>query len=595
MTGLLEHFHFLRPAWLWLLLALPLIHWSWRRQALQANPWRRAVDPHLLPALLEGEPVGVRRRSPLALLLLGSALAALALAGPAWRLEPQPLLRSEAGLIIALDLSERMRAADLPPSRLARARFKVADLLRSRGDGQVALIAYAGDAFTVAPLTNDAATLEALLSALEPEVMPVAGQRAERAIALAMRMRRDAGLARADLLLLTDAADDAAIAAAARAREDGLRVSVLGVGSVQGAPVPLPDGGFIVDADGRPLLAGLQLERLAALAAAGGGRYVTVASDASDLRRLGLLDVATGAALVEDGPQTHARYRDEGPWLLLLLLPLAALGFRRGWLGCLPLLFLLPPQPAQALDWKALWLRPEQRAERALQQGDYPLARALAEDPQRRGSAAYREGDFAAAIDLFAVGDDASAHYNRGNALARAGQLQEAIEAYDEALVRQPGMDDALANRAAVERLLQQMPPQPQPGEGEQGEPGDGERDDDAEPSEPPEPQEGDDPASPAPEDGSEDDPAPEQSEPEEPADPEQQQALTDEIDQSIEEGEAEPTPAEPFDAEAEPELEAEQAIEQMLRRIPDDPGGLLRRKFMLEHRRRQLEGQGDD
>lgn len=613
LAAAIDGFQFLRPAWLLVWLTLPLLWVGWRRRLRRGSPWRRVVDPHLLPALLDTERAPADRHSPLPLLLGVPALAALALAGPAWREAPQPLLRSESGLIVAIDLSDRMRAADLPPDRLNRARFKVADLLRARGDGAIGLIAYAGDAFTVAPLTTDSRTLEALLAALEPDLMPEAGQRADRAIALALRIASDAGLAEADLLLLTDRADDAALAAAERARAQGLRVSVLGVGTAQGAPIPLPGGSFATDRDGRPLLAALQADRLAALASAGGGRYRTISADAGDLRALGLLDPALLDRSHEDRERSVARFHDEGPWLVLLLLPLAALGFRRGWLGAwLPLALLLPAPAAQAVDWSTLWLNAEQRAQRALLAGEADAAAALSRDPARRGGAAYRAGEFDAAIAEYAAVDDADGHYNRGNALARAGRLQEAIDAYDAALALAPEMDDARHNRALVEQALQQPPKdgsqadQSQPSSGEQ-QPGESPppspQDGDAPPDqpgsagEPPADPEAQDPPPPEPGENAEDGPG--EAPPDPPAEPAsdpapgQQDALGRDIDQALQQP-TEPPPAagEPIDPA---EAEALQAIEQRLRRIPDDPGGLLRRKFALEHRRRLAEDKGTD
>jgi Ca-activated chloride channel homolog len=425
-----------------------------------------------------------------------------------------------------------------------------------------------------------------------------------------MQLAADAGLAHTDLLLLTDAADPPSAAAAAAARAQGVRVSVLGVGTAQGAPVPLPGGSFATDRDGRPLLAALQAEALAALAAAGGGRYQALAGDDGDLRRLGLLDPPALADAREDPDRQVARYHDDGPWLVLMLLPLVALGFRRGWLGALlPLALLLPPTPAQAFDWSQLWLNAEQRAQRALQAGDHAAAAALAAEPARRGSAAYRAGEFEAAIDAFAQAGDADGHYNRGNALARAGRLQDALDAYDQALALAPDMEDAHANRAIVEQALQQPPqesgkqqgqPQPNP-QDQQASPQDGETppDDDGESSEPSPEGAGEPP--PASEDseslddqpGKDGDDSPGEPSPPPPTDSDQQQALGEAIDQAMQDAtDTPPAAAAPLDPA---EAEALQAAEQRLRRIPDDPGGLLRRKFALEHRRRLAEGKGGE
>ncbi|MBW3551681.1 MAG: VWA domain-containing protein [Proteobacteria bacterium] len=156
--------HLLRPHGLWALLALPLLAGLWQLRRRRASVWRQAVDPHLLPHLIDGR-VEARRNTALWLGVLGYLLAVLALAGPSWRQIEQPLWQTRTPLVIALDLSSASLAGDLPPSRLAQARAKIASLLEARQGGQVGLVVYAGDAFTVAPLTEDAAN--AMLKAIE--------------------------------------------------------------------------------------------------------------------------------------------------------------------------------------------------------------------------------------------------------------------------------------------------------------------------------------------------------------------------------------------------------------------------------------------
>ena len=454
MNAALAHFHFLRPFWLLALALLPLLLWQWRRSRDAGNPWRAVCDPHLLAHLLQ-DGAGKRGRAAPLLFAIGYAIAVLALAGPAFRQMPEPLSRSESALIVALDLSDRMRSTDLKPDRLSRARFKVADLLDARVEGQTALIAYAGDAFTVAPLTDDAKSLRDLLASLVPETMPVPGQRADRAIALAAQLLHDAGYAEGRLLLVTDRADDRAIAAAERAAESGLRTVVLGVGTPQAVPVALPQGGFVQDENGDVLLPNLDEDALRRLATAGDGGYAALRVDGGDLAALGLLATPAGEGNLREDERTRAEYRDEGPFLLLALLPLAALAFRRGWLACLVLMTALPAPRAEALDWSALWKRPDQRAYDALQAQDAARALQLAKDPALRGSAAYRAEDYPQAAAAFAQAPaTADAHYNRGNALAQAKKYQEAITEYEEALKLSPGMDDAAATARSSARSV---------------------------------------------------------------------------------------------------------------------------------------------
>lgn len=629
LASSLAEFHFLRPWMLLALLGLPLLAWAWRRLQATRDPWRNVVDAHLLTALREpGE--SRRDRAPLILSMLALTIAVLALAGPAWQRLPQAMLRSETALILALDLSDRMRATDVAPDRLSRARFKLADLLRTRRDGQVALIAYAGDAFTVAPLTDDSNTVQSLLTSLDHDTLPEQGQRADRAIKQATQLLADAGFSQGQLLILTDRSEPRDLVAAQQANRKGLRVSVLGVGTTVGAPVAKSGGGFISDVSGGMLLPKRDDVSLAALAAAGGGRYRPMTVDMTDLNALDLLEPTLGDAILQNEDALSEQFRDEGAWLLLLLLPVAALLFRRGWLACLPLCFLLTPPPAAAFELESLWLRDDQRAWAALQSEDPATARELAKDSQLRASAAYRQDDFAAAAEDYAQADDADAHYNRGNALARDGKLEEALAAYGQALQRETDMADAKANRDVVQAALeQQKQQQQQSGDGEKQDPQDGEKSEseqdsqsqDGEKEGQPEDQESKDGESPDQAGDADGEPKPGSESEDEPAKSEQtqsdqQQADQQEADQQQAEQQAEQFADDMAKALAEEEKaksaeqqaqtfapsaeetqanEQQQAMQQLLRRVPDDPGGLLRRKFAIEAQRRQLEGQEND
>ncbi|MDQ3161081.1 MAG: VWA domain-containing protein, partial [Pseudomonadota bacterium] len=376
------------------------------------------MDAHLLPHLLERDAATSRRAWARWSGLLAAVVALLAMAGPSWQKDEHPLWQTKAPLVIALDLSTSILARDLPPARLPQARAKIATLLRERAGGQVALVAYAGDAYTVAPLTEDAANVALFLDALGPDVMPEDGQRTDRAIAWARQLLRQAGFAQGDILLLTDHADAAALVAANSARVAGFRVSALGLGTAQG-------GTFETDAGLEQ--AKLDAPSLRRLASSGGGTYQTLTVDAADLRALGVLDpqAENGAAV---RGEKIARWRDGGFWLLPLVLLLALPLFRRGagavGAGMLAWVVLLPlvPAPANAQatvgqatsqqvqnprDTSGLWKRRDQAAYARMQEG----------------IAAYRKQAFDEAIENFSGNQTADGQYNLGNALAKAGQL----------------------------------------------------------------------------------------------------------------------------------------------------------------------------
>jgi len=572
---------FARPAWLWALLALPLLAWIWWRRRRDAEAWRDAVDPHLLAHLLDARP-DRRGLLGLAAWLLAGLFAVLALAGPGWRTVAVPLdTQGMAPLVVAVDLSTASTASDLPPSRLLQMRAKLSQLLAERGGGQVALVAYADDAFTVAPLTDDARNVALYLDALSPEIMPLDGRRADRAITHATRLLRQGQALRGDILVLTGDADAAAVAEAGIAARMGYRVSVLGLGTAAGAAYR--------DADGTLAHARLDAASLQALAIAGGGRYHALSIDADDLRALGVLtpDATAGP------PSAHAdasvrRVRDEGYWLLLPLLALVLLAFRRGsGFVCVAALALLPallPLPVHAQSPAAT---PWQRADQ------------VAHGRMRDGTTAYRGERYDEALKAWTGLPGADAAYNRGNALARMGRFDDAIAAYDEALSQQPGMADAQANRAAVEAARDRKPP---PGPGQDPRAPQQPRDGDGQPQ----PGEAGDPSDSQPGDapgqGDTRPPPPGNTPPQEPAaaqpadaqaqrdaDAQQrermQRALEGRPDASDED--ASETAAPGGDAGD----EREQANAAWLRRVPDDPGGLLRAKFRLEHERRATGG----
>lgn len=622
MNGVWQQFHFLRPAWLFALLALPLLMAWVARRSNAREALERLVDAELLPHLLQGREQ--RRRAPAILLATGWLLATLAMAGPTWSRIAQPLYAQRAAQVVALSLSQHMLVRDVAPSRLDRARYKVRDLLSANHDGLNALIAYAGEAFVVAPLTTDASSLNELLDALAPDTMPVDGDNAAQAIDRGVALVRDAKVGGGSLVLVTDSVDAAAQSAARKAREAGVRVSVLGVGTAQGGPVPLSDQSFQRDSQGGLSMARRDDVALRALASAGGGLYVPMADDHADIDALhGALKADGALTLAAD--QRGDEWQDRGPWLLLPLLPLAAMTFRRGWL-VLVALMLLPgiPGTAHASRWSDLWRRPDQQAAAALDRGQPKEAQQLARDPAWRGAAAYRAGDYATASKVLQDMPGSDAQYNLGNALAKQGNYQGALEAYDRALKANPANTDAAANRKAVEDWMRKQPSTPPPQKGARNDKGksaqgpsttppddakgqSGQRDNQAQ-------QNGDEgkrsqqaqgnsqgtgsdkdangrtqPGQQPEASGTQPQSAEEQAR-QRAREQQAQQALQKQMDQALGKSQRSPRSAshelgEVATDDAQSKLPAD--VRQALQRVPDDPGALLRRKFDLEYRQR--------
>ncbi len=580
-------FHFLRPDWLYALIVVmgAALVFAYRR--LGAGSWTGVVDPALAPHVLTGAQARRRDGRWLAFALAG-VLGVLALAGPAWERIAQPVFRSDQSLVVALDLSWSMDAQDVPPSRLLRARLKVLDLLDRRASGQTALVVYSANAFTVTPLTTDSDTVAALVNSLSTDIMPSRGSYPAAAISKGRQLLEQASVGSGEVLLITDGGSSPAAERVARdLHAAGYTLSVLGVGTAQGAPIPRSSGGFVTDASGRMAIPRLEEEGLRALAAAGGGRYATLTAGDDDLDYLLSGEVASRAA--GDEAQTSDQWREEGPWLLLLVLPLAALAFRRGWAFVLPLALLPLAQPADASLWDDLWFNRNQQAGRLLEQGEAAAAAEVFEDEEWQAVSRYRAGDYAESAARFAEREDVRNLYNLGNALARQGEFESAIDAYETVLERDPGNQDAAYNRDLIEQALEAQQQQQEQGDQQESSQSSGDDSQQSENSGDPDQQaDGESGSDSAEEDG---DAA---TRPEDESAEQAMRELEEELKRAAEAAEQQGRQAmtEEQLAELRQQQAEQQAMEQWLRRIPNDPGGLLRRKFRYQYQR---EGRDQD
>lgn len=595
----MSEWHLLRPLWLLALVPLAgLLLWRWRR-AGRGQAWRQLGDPELVRHqwVTRGRGAATGGWWLLALTWL---LVTLGLAGPSWERLPQTVSHVTAPRFILLDLSGSMAVADLAPDRLVAARRKLQDLLDQTPEGRWGLIGFSDYPYRISPLTQDHRTVQAFLQRLSTELVPTSGSRPARALELAAATLRRAEAGRAEVVLVSDGIDPGATAeavesAAARLRRAGHRVSVWGMATPAGGPVPAAGGGYQRDAAGELVVSALTPDTLQAVAEAGGGVYIPAALDGHDVQRLAAEFERSAGPPEAQASATRPAWKDQGHWLVVAALPLAALLFRRGWLAGLVVPILLIPPPAAAWDWADLWQRPAQQAAAALRADQPAEAAAATPDPRWRGAAYYRQGDFASAADYFARAEGAVSHYNRGNALARSGQLAAAAEAYQAALEAQPAFPDARHNYELVRALLESQGPDaasdPGTGQGNQGgegsaAAGSGQRPDATGGTEPPESanrpgRTGADADRAAPGDSATEPRAEALAQPETGTPPSDEPAA----------GADATGPAEPGDSPQasswNPQRESEQAAQQWLEGIEDDPAGLLRRQIRRTYERR--------
>jgi Ca-activated chloride channel family protein len=589
----MAEFHFLRPLWLLLLPAGAWLIWQILRGRADGGGWRSVVDATLRPHVLAEPDVLRDSRLALAVALAAWAVATVALAGPTWERLPVPAFRSDEALVVALDLSRSMNAGDVEPSRVARAKLKLLDLLERRAAGQTALVVFSAHAFTVTPLTTDTRTIAALVSSVDPDIMPTQGSSIAAGLERAAALLEQTGLNRGDILLITDSeVAERDLDLAGELASGGFRVSVLAVGTEQGAPIPRAEGGFVTDAAGEVVVPQLDAAGLRGLAAAGGGRYATLAASDRDLDALfpapSALPLEASVDDAAGGEQYEADvWVDRGVVLAVVLLPLLALTFRRGWI-CVWLLVVLVPQPrAHAFEWQDLWQRRDQRGLDALDAEQPARAAELFESPEWRSAAQYRAEQFEASAASLANVDSALGHYNRGNALAKSGQIPAAIAAYDRALALDPNHEDARYNRDLLQQFLEDNPEQQNQGaeQNQQGDSG-------ADQSQGGEQQDG----------GEADEQQSQQGEQGESGEAQAAEGAQDDESEGEPQGEedsnanggeqaAEESVADAGGQEDVEQWASEQAAEQWLRRVPQDPGGLLRRKFLYQYQRLDRNG----
>ncbi len=423
-------FHFIRP--LWLIAFIPMLLLLWLRWREESKPsWKDILPEHLRQALTIGE-YGWRKQLPLKLLMVIVSIAIIICAGPTWQRQASPFGEDKASMLVILDNNDSMLQKDLPPSRLERSKQKIRDLLDARKGGSTGLVVYAGSAHVAMPITQDSKVFEPFLAAITPEIMPVEGKLAEKALPLIDQQLQ--GLPGSTVLLVTDGVNPATITAYK--------------GYFENKPYQL----LILAAGNSDMVSNnpVDLDSLNNLASATGGRLVEVTVDNRDIETLN--------RLVERNMQLNGEssmpWKDMGYLLLLPIAIIMLLWFRKGWLvqWCVVVMvstsmFMTPKAMAENISLKAekpeviqeittwdkaaqwwwdLWLTPNQQGQRLFNKNEYLEAAKHYTDPLRKGVAYYYAGEYKLAHGAFlALQNDASPEakdfglYNAASALAR--------------------------------------------------------------------------------------------------------------------------------------------------------------------------------
>jgi len=651
----LNQFHFLRPEWFAAIIPLLLLVILIRKATAKQSGWQSVIPSHLYQYMVIGK-TEVGAKPPIMLLAIAWFVSVIALAGPTWERLPQPVYQLKMGHVIVIDMSLSMRATDMTPDRLTRAKYKAIDLVNAIGEGEMGLVAYAGDAFVISPLTEDAANITTLIPSLSPEIMPVPGSDPLLGIESAAALLTNAGYNSGMIYWITDGIE--------LAQQNELQeyvasipftLNALTVGTAEGAPIRQQSGELLKDHTGSIVIPKLNDDAVKGVVKTSGGRFESFTSNDADIEALAaisLLDKGNSEEDEEDSNIQGDQWKEVGPYLVVLLLPLAAFAFKRGLVFLLLVGLLSPPvmQKAHALQgsdvaserqsgiensaqpkslswWQKPFMNDNQEALNSYQRGKYKDAVSQFDDKLWKASSLYKSGEYERALAAFENIPGPESLYNQGNALAKLGKLEKAIEKYERALQEAPDFEDAKANKKIIEDLLEQQAQQEKQnqqqnqqqgsdqnqnqdtqqnnGEDDQqqsGEPNnqDGEQNDNSDQ------QSGQNQQQNSTEQNGEQQNSDnaERSEDSEPSEPEQQEPSSqqDNADQgenaqqnsaqALNEEESSAQEAEAMQSQAgelsDAEKEELQRMESLMRRVPDDPAFLLKRKMQLEAQKRQ-------
>lgn len=449
-----ENLFFMRPEWLYAFIPVGLICIMFIFTSQRREQWKRSFAKKLLPFITIK---GTKRQFliPKILLILLLSLITLAMAGPTWEKIERPGQKTEAALVVLLDLSRSMLAEDIQPNRIERAKLKLDDFFAAKPNTRTALIAYAGTAHNVVPFSKDYKTISRQMEALRPEIMPVQGTNLSEALDKADTLLAKI-IAPSTILLITDNITVADIKRISQTAAHS-HVEVMAVATPMGGTIPSGNG-ILKDKQGNTVIPRLDVVNFDLLTEMENVNVITVTLDDTDVKILAAR-IRQNLEFEIDLDNAEEEWKDFGFWLLTPILLINLLWFRRGWKvhWMWLLLIVMGCNDAGEFNLEDQFFTKDQKAQRLLEKGKNEEAARTFESGSHQGYTYYEMGDLEKAAEAYSNDVSPEGFYNLGVVYAEMGDLEAAQQAFDAALQQDPNFEKANTNLVLVTKTLDSL------------------------------------------------------------------------------------------------------------------------------------------
>jgi Ca-activated chloride channel family protein len=438
----LAYFHFLRPAFLWLLLPFVLvIYYNWYK-AKKQQQGLHTIPKHLREILTVGEKKW-RNNLPLKLLFVACLVGIVIIAGPSWTKQPSPFGEDKADLVLVLDASSSMNETDVAPNRLDLAKFKLMDLVAQRGGGRTALVIYSGSAHVAMPLTKDTKVFESLLQSVSSKMMPREGKFAEYSLPVIDKLTSQSSFGTSVLLVTDGLSQKASDDFSKYFAQSSNQLLIWGIGDTsKQAPIAFEES------------------QLKSVASQSGGDFITVTTDNKDVKRV-LNKIETHLQMSDESVMP---WKDSGYPLVFVLALIYLMWFRKGWMVKWCLLGAvsmsgLAPNNAMASEWQFidLWMTKDQQGQRLYQNDEFFKAAQTFESSEWKAISYYRSSHYDLAQQYFGRIDSLSAQFGVATALAHQREYVAARKAFQLIVDREPDFPGAQQNLDLMQSIIDQI------------------------------------------------------------------------------------------------------------------------------------------